>query len=72
MRKSKQWLFGLLGVTVILGGVAYINRVEIALGLVSFGMDQRMQVGPNRDISVADRHRPSGPCARRYDRLTSS
>lgn len=50
MKISKQWLLSLLGVTVILGGVAYFNRIEIALALVSFGMDQRVPVAPNRDI----------------------
>lgn len=51
MKKSKRWLLSLLGVAVILGGIAYINRVDIALQLVSFAMDRRVEVGPNRDIN---------------------
>ncbi|GAB5453608.1 MAG: sulfatase-like hydrolase/transferase [Halioglobus sp.] len=60
MKKSKQWLLRLLGVTVILGGIAYINRVDIALQLVSIAMDRRMEVGPNRDINWQTGADPQG------------
>ena len=60
MKKSKQWLLSLLGVAVILGGIAYINRVDIALQLVSFAMDRRIAVGPNRDINWQTGADPQG------------
>ncbi len=60
MKKSKQWMITLSGVTVILGGIAYVNREEIALEVVSFTMDRRVQVGPNREITWQTGSDPQG------------
>tara|TARA_B100000315_G_C14548351_1_gene574423 strand:- start:86 stop:253 length:168 start_codon:yes stop_codon:yes gene_type:complete len=35
----------------VASSVAYINRVEIALGLVDFAAERRTEVGPNQDIA---------------------
>ena len=60
MKKSRKWLIGLLGIAVLLGGIVFVNREDIALGLVSFAMDQRMEVGPNRDITWQTGNDPEG------------
>ena len=51
MASRKQWLTGALAATVLLGGLAYMKRIDIALGLVSFSMDRRIAAGPSREIS---------------------
>jgi uncharacterized sulfatase len=60
MKKTKQSLLSILGITVILGGIAYINRADLALKLVSFAMDRRVEVGPNRDITWQTGADPQG------------
>jgi arylsulfatase A-like enzyme len=51
MASHKQRSVGILAGIMALGGIAYVNRVEIALGLAGFAIEQRISVGPNRDIT---------------------
>ena len=51
MTIRKRWLISILGVTLILASIAYVNRIEIALALVGFSMERRVAVGPNRDVT---------------------
>ncbi|MEM8500091.1 MAG: sulfatase-like hydrolase/transferase [Pseudomonadota bacterium] len=53
MTSRIQWSVGLLLVGLALGGIAYLKRVDIALGLAKFAAEQRFSVGPNKDISWA-------------------
>ena len=56
-----------LGITVVaIGlvlGLAWANRVQLALKGVSFAMDMRLQVGPNVPISWSSGSDPSGRSA---------
>ena len=60
MASRKQWSIGILAGVLVLGLVAYLNRVDIALGLVSIAVDQARPVGPNRDITWQTGSDPEG------------
>jgi uncharacterized sulfatase len=60
MSRGKQWLTGILAAIATLGGIAYVNREDIALELVSFAMDQRVKVVGNRDVTWQTGADPEG------------
>lgn len=60
MAIRKHTWFIVIAVTVTLGLIAYVNRVDIVLGLVGFGMERRLAVEPNRDITWQTGTDPQG------------
>jgi hypothetical protein len=45
---------------IALGGVLYVFRVEIMLGMASFAMDRRPEIGPTRAVEWQTGADPSG------------
>ncbi|NCF17805.1 MAG: sulfatase-like hydrolase/transferase [Haliea sp.] len=60
MSSGKQWSIGILAAVLVIGVLAYVNRVDIALRLVSFAMEQRIPVGPGRNIAWQTGTDPQG------------
>ena len=55
-----RWAAGVLAVLFLLGAVAFVQRVEIALALVGLMMERRLPVGPNQDVAWASGSDPLG------------
>ncbi len=51
MTRGTRWALGLLGFFLLVGGVAYLNRTEILLKVVSIAAGSRTSAGPNQDIA---------------------
>ncbi|MDX1578670.1 MAG: sulfatase-like hydrolase/transferase, partial [Gemmatimonadota bacterium] len=55
-----KWAGGILAVLLVLGALAFHKRVEIALALVGFAIEQRLPVGPNQDVAWSSGADPLG------------
>jgi uncharacterized sulfatase len=53
-------MLGILAGILVLGSVAYLKRVDIALAIVGFSMERRLAVEPNRDITWQSGTDPQG------------
>ena len=63
MRRAAKWATGVVAFIVLAGSVAYVYRVEIALGVVGFMIKRRVPVGPYQEISWSTGSDPQGRAA---------
>lgn len=54
----KKLLLGLIAVILLVGSVAWLNRIEVLLAVVKYKTDSEYEVGPQREISW-----PAGPAS---------
>lgn len=60
MSKGARWAFG-IGITLLVAGsVAYVYRMEIALGLIGRAIQWRVPVGPNQEVRWSTGVDPQG------------
>ncbi len=50
MSKSLRWILSLVISLVILCSIVYVNRTDIALGLIRITMNSQRPVGPNQEV----------------------
>ncbi len=60
MNKGTRLAVGIGVGLLLIGTVAYVNRMEVVLELVSLAMDRRLDVGPNQDVRWSTGVDPQG------------
>ena len=54
-----RWALGAAAALLVLGALAWANRVELALSAIGFMMDRRLPVGPHEEIAWASGSDPA-------------
>ena len=60
MSRSAKWGTGILVALFAFASIAYVNRMEIALGLIGVFVKQRTAVGPAQEVTWSSGTDPQG------------
>ncbi|MCP4035793.1 MAG: sulfatase-like hydrolase/transferase, partial [bacterium] len=60
MSTGVRWAVGIVAVLLVIASVAYVKRMEIALGLIGMAVKQSYTVGPSQEVSWSTGTDPQG------------